>query len=71
MILNNIFNNYIKQIIYTKNDLIVGMPIIHSNYNSILKYAEKSSFDIYSIQHRHLFKHSCFYNTPFISKKIN
>lgn len=69
VILNTIFNNYIKQIIYTKNDLIVGMPIVHSNYNTIMEYTNNSSFDIYSIQRRHLFKHCAFYNTPFVSQK--
>ena len=34
--LYDLVNNYIKKIIYTKNDILIGLPIISNNYQDII-----------------------------------
>ena len=53
----------IKQIIYKKNNIIFGLPIISENYKSISEQINNIPYKLYSIQHRFLKKQiNIFYN---------
>ena len=60
-----LFKNNIKQIGFTNNDIILGMPIIETNKEKIISIAETLPYQLYSIQHRNLVK-----NTPFFNEQI-
>lgn len=62
---HHILENEIKQIIYKKNDLIFGLPIISQNYKDLYNIINKLPYRLYSIQHRFLKKQiNIFYNEP-------
>ena len=68
--MRNLFD-YIKQVMYTKNDIIFGLPIIKYSYNEILKELNDVPYQIYAIQNRHLYSDGPFYNEKIIiNKKI-
>jgi hypothetical protein len=68
--MRNLFD-YIKQVMYTKNDIIFGLPIIKYSYTEILKEVSNVPYQIYSIQNRHLYSNGPFYNEKIvIDKKI-
>jgi hypothetical protein len=68
---HSILKNEIKQIIYQKNDIIFGLPIISTNYEYIHKMINKIPYKLFSIQHRFLKKPiDIFYNQQ-IFQKIN
>jgi hypothetical protein len=68
---NSILKNEIKQIIYQKNDIIFGLPIISTNYEDIHKMINKIPYKLFSIQHRFLKKNiDIFYNEQ-VFQKIN
>jgi len=61
----SILENEIKQVIYKKNDIMFGLPIISENYNDIHKKINDLPYKIFSIQHRFLKKNiNIFYNQP-------
>ncbi len=64
-IIVNMFKYDIKQIAFTHNDIIIGLPIIEKNKEKIISIAEKLPYQIYSIQHRSLTK-----NSPFLNENI-
>ena len=58
-----ILENEIKPIVYKKNDIIFGLPIISDNYKDIHKKIKNIPYTIFSIQHRFLKKQiDIFYN---------
>ena len=59
-----LFNKYIKQISYTDNDIIFGLPIITENKNILLNNLKTIQYDIYYIQGRNN-------SGPYYNKKIN
>ncbi len=61
----DIFNNYINQKGYTKNDIIFGLPIINRDRKNIDKFIDMLPYDLYCIQHRMLFRKS-----PFLNEKV-
>tara|TARA_B100000674_G_C37846206_1_gene917747 strand:- start:249 stop:1187 length:939 start_codon:yes stop_codon:yes gene_type:complete len=64
-----ILKNEIKQIIYQKNDIIFGLPIISENYNEIFKKINDIPYRLFSIQHRFLKKNiNIFYNESVLQK---
>jgi len=58
----SLFKYYIKQVAFTTNDVIFGLPIIHTNKEKMISIAETLPYQIYSIQHRSLTKKIPFYN---------
>jgi hypothetical protein len=65
----NILKNEINQVIYQKNDIIFGLPIITQKYKEIFDKIKNIPYKLYSIQHRFLNKNiNIFYNQPIIEK---
>lgn len=56
-----ILDKYIKQTAYSNNYIILGMPIISSNYNKLIKQTDNLNYDIYAIQNRKIFSKT-YYN---------
>ena len=63
---NNLLSNYIKQIIYTPNDIVFSMPIIHTNFDDIIKIIQTLPYDVYYIQGR-----SFSFNNTYLNFKNN
>jgi hypothetical protein len=63
--LEKMFEKDLKQIVYKKNDVLFTLPIMSNNFNKILKDANLTSYDIYCIQSRQLYK-----NTPYLNYRI-
>ena len=61
-----LFNNYLKSIILTNNDVAFGLPIIDTNHDSLIKKIQKLPYTLYAIQHRLLHV-----NRTFLNEKIN
>lgn len=59
-----LFNKYIKQISYTDNDIIFGLPIITENKTILLDHLKTVPYDVYYIQGRNN-------SGPYYNKKIN
>jgi hypothetical protein len=68
-IINTIFNDCIKQKIYTSNDIIFGLPVICRKRQEILDNLSTLPYDIYCIQHRSLFNEKNFLNEIITHKK--
>jgi hypothetical protein len=49
-ILEKIFANYIKQIAYTNNAIIFGLPVMHTNYDMLLETISNLEYTIYCIK---------------------
>jgi hypothetical protein len=64
-IIADMFKYDIKQIVFTNNDIVLGLPIIEKNKEKIISISEKLPYQIYSIQHRSLTK-----NSPFLNENI-
>jgi len=64
-ILNNILKNHIKNISYTSNNIVFGLPIIETNREKLIETIKTLSYDIYCLQHRSLKN-----NYPFKNEKI-
>ena len=60
--IHKLMDNYIKQISYTKNTIIFGIPNYSSNYDDIKNNINSLPYPIYCIQHRLLFKKRTFLN---------
>tara|TARA_Y100000816_G_C26083738_1_gene571571 strand:+ start:846 stop:1841 length:996 start_codon:yes stop_codon:yes gene_type:complete len=68
--MNNLFN-HIKQIAYTNNQIIFGLPIVRYNYSELLQELQNTPYEVYAIQNRHLYFNDTFYNQKItIDKKI-
>ena len=61
-IINNLFQSYIQQVIYTPNDIIFGMPLIDTKRDKIIYKLDTLPYNIYCIQHRSLFNETKFLN---------
>ena len=57
-----IMKNYIRQVHYLPNSVIFGTPLIDSNSYTLKKSIKDLSYDLYSIQHRLLYRTSPFIN---------
>ena len=69
--INTIFNNHIKQKIYTTSDIIFGLPLICDKKGKILNYLPTLPYDVYCVQHRSLFNEKHFLNEIITHKKNN
>ena len=49
-LLHNIFLNYIKQVIYTSNDVVFSLPIIKYKFDDIINTINSLPYDVYYIQ---------------------
>ena len=58
--------NYIKQIAFSKNQIIFGLPIIETNRNRLLNKIKNLPYNLYAIQYRLLYK-----NTTLLNEIIN
>ena len=48
----DLMNNYIKQVIYTPNDIVFSLPIINNSFEYIIQSIKSLSYDVYYIQGR-------------------
>ena len=55
IILHELFEQYIKQISFIKNDLIFTMPLMASKYEDIISNADNLPYKIYGIKMIHLY----------------
>ena len=60
--LHTIFNNYIKPLIISKQDVAFGLPLIDTNHTKLKKKMQSLPYPIYCIQHRLLHKRGSFLN---------
>lgn len=60
--ISELTENYISQKKILNNQIIIGTPIISTNYKNITEKANKMPFTIYAIQQRLLFKNKTFLN---------
>lgn len=68
--MNQLFTN-IKQVLYTKNDIIFGLPMMNYNYTELCDQLQNVPYEMYAIQNRHLYSNGTFYNEKIhIDKKI-
>ena len=65
------FKYDINQVAFTKNDVVLGLPIIHTNKEKIISIAETLPYQIYSIQHRSLTKRHTIFLMKLSSKYMN
>jgi|TARA_B100001057_G_C22845507_1_gene948882 hypothetical protein len=66
--IKNLFVNYIKQVALSKNDTIIGLPIMSSSRYYIDSLVENLQYEIYCIQHRFLHDNNkTFYNEKIIT----
>ena len=68
-ILSILFKKYIKQVTFTEDDIIFGLPIFSTTYEKILKQIKNLPYMLYCIQHRCLIKRTVFYNQTVEFKK--
>lgn len=64
--LEKMFKEDLKQVAYTKNDIIFGLPIIDRRYDNILQKINDIPYTIYCIQLRRLHK-----KTPYLNLRVN
>ena len=50
-IFKNIFENYIKQVSYNSNFIIIGLPIIHNNLSILKNISKKIVYNVHSISY--------------------
>ena len=65
--INVLLNTSIKQVIYNKEDIVFGMPLISSKREKIISEMHKLPYDIYCIQHRSLYENK--FLNEFIQQK--
>jgi len=63
--MHNLMKSYIKQSYYNNNSILLGLPIIDTNYYNITKKINNLYYDVFSIQYRLLYK-----NKPFLNELI-
>jgi hypothetical protein len=61
-----ILDKYIKQTAYSDNYVILGMPIISTNYDDLNKQIDGLNYDVYAIQNRKI--HSNTYYNEYLNK---
>ena len=59
------FSSHLKQKVYTKNDIVFGLPIMSNNYNNIIEKINNINYEMYCIQMRKYNK-----NGPYLNYKI-
>ena len=64
-IINTLLKNDISQKKIFQKQLTIGLPIISYNINDIYKKTQDITYNVYSIQHRLLFKNKTFLNLPY------
>jgi hypothetical protein len=58
----SLFQNYIKQVVFHNSNLVFGLPIMDTEKKTLLEKIKNIPYSLYSIQHRLLYKRSCFLN---------
>jgi len=67
----DLMNNYIKQVIYTPNDIVFSLPIINTSFQDIIQIIPSLSYDVYYIQGRSFTSNNIYLNFKNnIEKKI-
>jgi hypothetical protein len=66
-IFEHLFKYNIKQIIFDKNTLLVGLPVIKTNYREIISYISHLSYPVYAIR---LCKYNSVYSVGVIKYKV-
>ena len=61
----NLMNCYIKQCYFNKNSILMGLPLIDTNYYNLTNKINNLYYDIFSIQYRLLYK-----NKPYLNELI-
>ena len=61
----NLMNCYIKQCYFNKNSILMGLPLIDTNYYNLTNKINNLYYDIFSIQYRLLYK-----NKPYLNEVI-
>ena len=58
-----LFNNYMKQIVYTDNELILGLPVFGQDTRDIISMTNSLPYRIYAVQSRDIYaKKQTYYN---------
>ena len=61
----NLMDNYIRQCYFNNNSILMGLPLIDTNYYNLTNKINNLYYDIFSIQYRLLYK-----NKPFLNEII-
>ena len=61
-VLNNLFDNYIKQQIYNIKHLVITLPLIHTNYDLFIKQLSNIPYIVHCILIRNLFGETIYTN---------
>jgi hypothetical protein len=64
-ILKTMFEKELKQAAYNKNFIVFGLPLIHTNYDELLKLTQEVPYRIYGIQFRNYKKWNQVEQMPF------
>ena len=64
-LINRMFKNDISQKKIFQKQITIGLPIMSNNIDDIYKKITNVTYNIYSIQHRLLFKNKTFLNLPY------
>ena len=61
----NLMNNYIKQTYFNNNSILMGLPLIDTNYYNLTNKLNNLYYDVFCIQYRLLYK-----NKPYLNELI-
>tara|TARA_B100000963_G_scaffold278699_1_gene247125 strand:+ start:20695 stop:21639 length:945 start_codon:yes stop_codon:yes gene_type:complete len=61
----NLMQNYVKQTYFNNNSILMGLPMIDTNYYNLLNKINNLYYDIFCIQYRLLYK-----NKPYMNELI-
>ena len=61
----NLMENYIKQSYFNNNSILMGLPLIDTNYYNLQKKINNLYYDVFCIQYRLLYK-----NKPYLNELI-
>ena len=61
----NLMNGYIRQCYFNNNSILMGLPLIDTNYYNLTNKINNLYYDIFSIQYRLLYK-----NKPYLNELI-
>ena len=63
--MHNLMKNYIKQNYYNNKSILMGLPLIDTNYYNLVKKINNLYYDVFCIQYRLLYK-----NKPYLNELI-
>ena len=61
----NLMNNYIRQAYFNNNSVLMGLPLIDTNYYNLTNKLNNLYYDVFCIQYRLLYK-----NKPYLNELI-